>query len=85
MKQTDRIKINEIRIYYSFWKNMLMAIGSLAFAACGWLMIHDIHITRPSKVYIGIAGMVFFWRLRNISSWADFVSQNPPYSVFDNL
>lgn len=60
MKQTDRIKINEIRIYYSFWKNMLMAIGCLAFAACGWLMIHDIHITRPSKVYIGIAGMVFF-------------------------
>lgn len=51
MKHTDRIKINEIRIYYSFWKNMLMAIGSLAFAACGWLMIHDVHVTRPSKVF----------------------------------
>ncbi len=43
--------MKEIRIYHSLRKNMLMAIGCLAFAACGWLMIHDVHVTRPSKVF----------------------------------
>lgn len=60
MKQTDNTNIKEIRIYHSFWKNMLLTIGCLAFAASGYFILHDVHTSWPTKVFGGIGSMIFF-------------------------
>ena len=54
----------EIRIYQSLWKNLLLAIISIAFALVGLLMVQDAHIASHAdmtkRLVAGWGSMIFF-------------------------
>lgn len=60
MKQTDKTKMTEIRIYQCLWKNALWAIGCFAFAAGGCLIVKDVYADWPTKVFGGWLSIIFF-------------------------
>ncbi len=49
--------MEEIKIYHSLWRMLLMGIGGLAFAVMIILILRSL---RPGNVIIGYAGIVFF-------------------------
>lgn len=49
--------MEEIKIYHSLWRMLLMGIGGLAFAVLNFLILRS---PKPGNVFIGYIGIVFF-------------------------
>lgn len=50
----------EIKIYQSFWKNILVVVGCLIFVVIGCFMVQDVHCSFVKRIVGGWLGIIFF-------------------------